>query len=224
MKLGARPTPTTAIAMGELGFFTRVLGRKYGAPLTYAGFHRERTFAPGMPRYYTLKRDYFYEQINSKTEVFAVIGAPIDQSLSPAIHNAAFRSLDLNKVLVPFLIPPDSLMPSLKALEFLRIKGMSVTIPHKESVVPLLTEQDVSVESTGACNTIVFDAEGKATGYNTDYQAALDALDQALGRHPAAPPRYSTGRRWYSGQGGRPAGRLRAGAERGERHHRQSPR
>jgi 3-dehydroquinate dehydratase / shikimate dehydrogenase len=188
LKLGAKAkAPAAAIAMGDLGFFTRILGRKYGAPLTYAGFHRERTFAPGMPRYHTLKRDYFYEQINRKTEVYAVIGSPIEQSLSPAIHNAAFRSLDLNKVLVPFLIPPESLMPSLKSLEFLGMKGISVTIPHKEAVVPLLTQQDISVESTGACNTIVFDEEEKVVGYNTDYQAALDALDSALGRHPGGP-------------------------------------
>jgi 3-dehydroquinate dehydratase/shikimate dehydrogenase len=189
LRLGARTSqkiPTIAIGMGELGFFTRILGRKFGAPLTYAGFHPERQFAPGMPRFHTLKRDYFYEQINARTEVFAVIGAPIEQSLSPPIHNAAFRSLDLNKVMVPFLIPADSLMPSLKALEFLGIKGMSVTIPHKEAIVPLLTDKDVSVESTGACNTVVFD-EGKAVGFNTDYQAALDSLDQALGRLPGAP-------------------------------------
>jgi 3-dehydroquinate dehydratase/shikimate dehydrogenase len=202
LRLGARAkAPAVAIAMGELGFFTRVLGRKYGAPLTYAGFHRERTFAPGMPRYHTLKRDYFYEQINSRTEVFAVIGAPIEQSLSPAIHNASFRSLDMNKVLVPFLIPPDSLVPSLQSLEFLGIKGMSVTIPHKETVVPLLNEKDESVESTKACNTVVFD-EGKATGYNTDYQAALDALDQALGRHPGGPTPITDRQALILGAGG----------------------
>ena len=57
--------------MGELGFFTRILGRKYGAPFTYAGFNPERTFAPGMPSSSDLKRDYFYDQINAETEVYA---------------------------------------------------------------------------------------------------------------------------------------------------------
>jgi 3-dehydroquinate dehydratase/shikimate dehydrogenase len=175
--------PTAAIGMGELGFFSRILGRKYGASVTYAGFHPERTFAPGMPRYQALKRDYFYDQINSKTEVFAVIGDPIEQSLSPAIHNASFRSLGMNRVMVPFLIPAGTLAESLKALEYLKIKGMSVTIPHKESIIPLLTDKDESVESTGACNTVVFE-EGKIYGYNTDYQAAIDSLDHAMGRHP----------------------------------------
>jgi 3-dehydroquinate dehydratase/shikimate dehydrogenase len=138
-----------------------------------------------MPKFQALKRDYFYEQINPKTDVYAVIGAPIGQSLSPPIHNAAFRHLDMNKVMVPFLIPAGSLQESLKSLSFLGIKGMSVTIPHKETIIPLVSEKDESVESTGACNTVVFE-DSKAIGYNTDYQAALDALDHAYGRLPGA--------------------------------------
>ena len=184
LKLGARSKgPTVAIAMGELGFFTRILGRKYGAPMTYAGFHPERTFAPGMPKFQMLKRDYRYDRINSKTEVFAVIGAPIAQSLSPAIHNKAFRYLNLNNIMVPFLIPANELADSLKQLEFLGIKGMSVTIPHKETIIPLLTDKDEAVEKTGACNTVVFH-DGKKSGYNTDYQAAIDALENALASSP----------------------------------------
>jgi 3-dehydroquinate dehydratase / shikimate dehydrogenase len=181
LKHGAKAKgPTTAIAMGELGFFTRVLGRKYGAPMTYAGFHPERTFAPGMPRFQNLRADYAYDRIDAETEVYAVIGAPIEQSLSPAIHNASFRQLGLNRVLVPFLIPPDTLAPSLKELGFLGIRGMSVTIPHKQAIIPLLTEKDDSVGRTGACNTVLFQ-DGKARGTNTDYQAAVEALEQALG-------------------------------------------
>ncbi len=186
LKLGARAKgPTTTIAMGEIGFFTRILGRKYGAPITYAGFNPERTFAPGMPKFHGLKRDYEYDKINADTEVYAVIGAPIAQSLSPPIHNASFRKLGLNKVMVPFLIPAGSLVDSLKALSFLGIKGMSVTIPHKETIIGLLTEKDVSVESTGACNTVVFH-DGKASGYNTDYKAAIEALEVAFGGRTSA--------------------------------------
>jgi 3-dehydroquinate dehydratase/shikimate dehydrogenase len=186
LQAGAKGSgPTVALAMGDLGFFTRILGRKYRAPMTYAGFNPERTFAPGMPRFQSLKRDYFYDLINTKPEVYAVIGDPIEQSLSPSIHNAAFRHLSMNKVMVPFLIPANDLEDSLKPLAFLGIKGMSVTIPHKEGIIKLLDEQDESVESTGACNTVVY-RDGKAGGYNTDYQAALESLDFALNRHPGA--------------------------------------
>jgi 3-dehydroquinate dehydratase/shikimate dehydrogenase len=172
--------PTVAIAMGELGVFTRILGARYGAPFTYAGFHPERVFAPGMLHFGPLRNDFMYEQIDAQTEVYAVIGDPIEQSLSPAVHNPAFRQLGLNKVLVPILIPNGTIEASLRALEWLGIKGMSVTIPHKEAIVPLLTQKDGAVEHTGACNTVLFH-DGKTTGYNTDYRAAMDVLENALG-------------------------------------------
>src|SRR5262249_47336296 len=82
LQLGPKAAvPTVAIAMGEVGFFTRVLGRKYGAPFTYAGFNPERTFAAGMPIFQDLRRDYLYDKIDAQTEVYAVIGDPIGQSL-----------------------------------------------------------------------------------------------------------------------------------------------
>ncbi len=181
LKLSANsPVPMIALAMGEAGVFTRILGRKFGAPWTYAGYNPERTFAPGMPVYRDLKRDYLYDQINAETEVFGVIGDPIGHSLSPAIHNAAFRQLGLNKVMVPFLIPAGTLRPSLKALEWLDLKGFSVTIPHKEEVIPLLKKMDAAVDRTKSCNTVLI-TNGDRIGYNTDYRAAMESLKVALG-------------------------------------------
>ncbi len=172
--------PTIAIAMGEIGFFTRILGAKYGAPHTYAGFNRDRNFAPGMPWYYQLKRDYFYEQINKDTEVYAVIGDPIGHSLSPALHNCAFRELGLNKVLVPILIPSGSLAAGLDELKWLNIKGFSITIPHKEAIIPALNKSDGAVEMSASCNTMIPHGDERI-GYNTDYRAAMDSLETALG-------------------------------------------
>ncbi len=181
LALGPRSkVPTVTIAMGELGVFTRVLGAKYGAPFTYAGFNPERTFAPGMLRYQSLKREYFYDEINAETEVFAVIGDPIEQSLSPAIHNAAFRHLGLNKVLVPIHVPSGRLAETLNELEWLKIKGFSVTIPHKEDLVKILDKKDGAVDRTGSCNTLLF-KDDKKVGYNTDYRAAMESLENALG-------------------------------------------
>ena len=76
-------SPTIAIAMGEIGVFTRILGAKFGAPFTYAGFNPERVFAAGMLPFKVLKKDYAYNEIDTKTEIYAVIGDPIEQSLSP---------------------------------------------------------------------------------------------------------------------------------------------
>ena len=129
--------PTIPIAMGEIGVFTRVLGAKYGAPFTYAGFNPERVFAAGMQPYPILKKDLAYDRINAETEVYGVIGDPIEQSLSPVVHNAAFRHLGLNKVMVPFLVPDGQLPDFFQELMWLDIKACSVTIPHKEAIVSL---------------------------------------------------------------------------------------
>ncbi|MBV8488321.1 MAG: type I 3-dehydroquinate dehydratase, partial [Planctomycetaceae bacterium] len=182
LRLGLRGKfPTITIAMGEAGLFTRILGARFGAPFTYAGFNPERVFAAGMPQFPVLRRDYCYEQIDSQTEVYAVIGDPIQQSLSPAIHNAAFRRLGLNKVLVPILVPSGELETFLRELSWLKIKGFSITIPHKEAIVPLLQWRVGAVEWTGSCNTVVIEADGRCVGYNTDYRAAIDSLEAGMG-------------------------------------------
>ena len=174
-------TPTIAIAMGEIGSFTRVLGAKYGAPFTYANFNVDRSFAAGMLRYDELKRDYAYDSIDAETEVYAVIGDPIGQSLSPSVHNAAFRDLGQDKVMVPILMPASRLKESLDEVAWLGIKGFSITIPHKEAVIPLLNLADGAVDRTGSCNTMIVKEDGSRVGYNTDYRAAMDSLEAAYG-------------------------------------------
>jgi len=173
--------PTIPIAMGELGVFTRILGPKYGAPFTYAGFNPERVFAAGMVPFSILKKDFAFDAINPQTEVYGVIGDPIEHSLSPAIHNAGFRHLGLNKVMVPFLVPNGELSTFLTELLWLDIKGFSVTIPHKEAIIPLLQQKEGAVERTGSCNTVAIQDDGSRVGYNTDYRAAMDSLEAAMG-------------------------------------------
>ena len=176
----SKTVPTIGIAMGPIGIFTRVLGRKYGAPFTFAGFNPERTFAPGMPTFEDLSRDYHYDRIDAETDVYAVIGDPLGHSLSPAVHNAAFAALGLNAVYVPIQIPEGKLKPALDALAWLDLKGLSVTIPHKEAIKPLLKQADGAVERIGSCNTVVAEGGGW-TGHNTDYHAAMTVLEDALG-------------------------------------------
>ncbi|QEH36801.1 Shikimate dehydrogenase [Aquisphaera giovannonii] len=173
--------PTIPIAMGESGVFTRIFGAKFGSPFTYAGFNPERVFAVGMPQFGELKNDYNYRRIDDRTEIYGVIGDPIGHSLSPAIHNAAFRELGLNKVLVPFQVPQGGLESFLTDTTWLGLKGFSVTIPHKEAIIPLLQQKENAVERTGACNTVVVDAEGRRCGFNTDYRAAMDSLEVGMG-------------------------------------------
>lgn len=177
----AAEAPLIPIAMGEIGSFTRILGAKYGAPFTYAGFNPERQFAPGMFSFRRLQRDFHYNRVNSQTEIYGVIGDPIDHSLSPLVHNAAFRQFGLNKVMVPFRVPDGRLPEFFEDLAWLGVKGCSVTIPHKEAILPLLHQREGAVDRTKSCNTVLISEEGELTGLNTDYRAAMDSLEMAMG-------------------------------------------
>ncbi|HEX9284603.1 MAG TPA: shikimate dehydrogenase, partial [Nitrospirales bacterium] len=112
--------------------------------------------------------------IDAKTRLCALIGNPVEHSLSPAIHNAAFQHLGLNFVYVAFKVEDvDGALRGLRALT--GIRGVSVTIPHKVAVLSYLDEVTPTVRNIGAVNTIVSDG-GRLTGYNTDASGALAAL------------------------------------------------
>ncbi len=171
--------PTVGICMGDIGTPTRILCRKFGAPFTYATFHHERVLAPGQLSFQQMTEVYHYDEIDQDTEVYGVIADPVGHSLSPQIHNAAFKHLKMNKVYVPFRVPKEHLSRFLEEAHELGIKGLSVTIPHKEAVLEHLTDPDPAVKGIGAANTIVF-RDQKRFGYNTDYQAAVDSLEEAM--------------------------------------------
>lgn len=112
--------------------------------------------------------------IDAKTRLCALIGNPVEHSLSPAIHNAAFQHLGLNYVYVALKVEDlESAMRGVRALT--GIRGLSVTIPHKVAVLPYLDGIDPTAGNIGAVNTIVCDG-GELTGYNTDASGALAAL------------------------------------------------
>jgi shikimate dehydrogenase len=113
-------------------------------------------------------------EINAHTQFCGVIGNPIEHSLSPTIHNAAFQKLGLNFVYLAFRV--DAIEDAIKGLKALGgFRGASVTIPHKVSVVPFLDDLEPTAKQIGAVNTILA-CEGKLTGYNTDATGALRAL------------------------------------------------
>ncbi|MEZ6074064.1 MAG: shikimate dehydrogenase [Pirellulales bacterium] len=171
--------PTVGLCMGDIGRPTRILCGRFGAPFSYATFHHERTLAPGQLSFEEMRDVYHYDEINGETDVYGVIGDPIGHSLSPLVHNAAFHSLGLNKVYVPFRVAREHLKRFLDHARELGIKGLSVTIPHKESVLDSLTKAEEAVQRIGAANTIEFTPDG-LVGHNTDYRAAMDALEETL--------------------------------------------
>jgi len=113
-------------------------------------------------------------EINAQTQFCGVIGNPVEHSLSPAIHNAAFQKLGLNFVYLAFRV--EAIGDAIKGLRALgSFRGASVTIPHKVATVPLLDSIEPTARHIGAINTIVAKG-GTLTGYNTDATGALRAL------------------------------------------------
>ena len=120
-------------------------------------------------------------QINGSTELFGIIGNPVRHSLSPAMHNAAFASLGMNRVYVP--MPVNDVAQAMSGLRGLGFRGASVTVPHKQAVIPFLDELDPVAEKIGAVNTLLLrhDHEGRPVvrGCNTDWLGANAALAAA---------------------------------------------
>jgi shikimate dehydrogenase len=112
-------------------------------------------------------------KIDGHTLVYGLIGWPVAHSLSPAMHNAAFRELGMNAVYVAF--PVKDLLAAVAGLRGLNIAGASVTIPYKEEIIPLLDEMDPRAARMGAVNTVL-NREGRLLGYNTDWLGAVAAL------------------------------------------------
>lgn len=178
--------PTTGMCMGDIGTPSRILGAKFGAPFTYATFHHERALAPGQLSFQQMNEVYGYDKIGPDTEVYGVIADPVGHSLSPVIHNAAFQAAGINALYVPFRVPADNLAGFMEDAPRLGLKGLSVTIPHKEAIANHLTKIDPAAKGIAAVNTVL-PKDGEVIGYNTDCKAALDALEVGL-REPNEAP------------------------------------
>lgn len=173
--------PTVAFCANDMGFPSRILQAKFGAPFTYSAFNKERNIAPGIPSLHELQQIYHYHDVDSATEVYGVIGDPVAHSMGPLIHNTAFRKLGINAVYLPFRVPRDLLPDFLRAFDKLHVNGYSVTIPHKEGAAEFAGTRDGNVQRTQAANTLVRTRTGWAA-YNTDYGGFLQALREFLPR------------------------------------------
>ncbi len=114
--------------------------------------------------------------ITAQTQLCGLLGNPVDHSLSPAIHNAAFEKLGLDYAYLAF--PVEDLENAIRGIRALgHIRGFSVTIPHKVSIMPLLDSVETTAKHIGSVNTIIKD-RGVLVGSNTDASGALQALRQ----------------------------------------------
>lgn len=167
-----------AVAMGSVGFPARVLAGRFGSMLTFCSpnAHDDVSAAPGHIDPLTMHDLYRFHHISARTAIFGVIGNPVMHSRSPAYHNRRFAEDGLDAVYLPFEVDdPDAFF---RLCELLPVEGFSVTIPHKQAVIPSLAGADAAVSDVGACNTVVRGEHGWI-GTNTDVEGFLDPLRDA---------------------------------------------
>ncbi len=115
--------------------------------------------------------------VSGKTKIIGIFGNPIEHTLSPAMHNSAFKKLGLDMCYIPFRVLSNELPVAVKAIRSLNLLGVNITVPHKENVIPLLDEVDKEASFIGAVNTVV-NSDGKLKGYNTDGRGFMSSLSE----------------------------------------------
>lgn len=170
-----RDTRKILIGMGPHGIPARILSRRFGSLLTYVSD----------PEAAELMALYRFRDITPDTRFFGVIGFPIAHSRSPEYHNRRFAADRLNARYLPVLV--DDVAAFFELAERLPFRGVSVTIPHKQAVLPFLADVDAGTTAAGSCNTLVrrdVDTPMEWLGVNTDMPGFLAPLREAFGKVP----------------------------------------
>ncbi len=174
-----------AIAMGNAGIATRILGPSRGAYLTYGSLEDESATAPGQVNARQLRSVYHIDDIDRDTMICGLVGRPVMHSVSPHMHNAAFTATGVNGVYLPLEVRDihafvkRMVHPRTREIDW-NLRGLSVTAPHKSSVIELLDWVDPEAQEIGAVNTVVVKDHG-LRGYNTDVHGFIEPLRERVG-------------------------------------------
>jgi 3-dehydroquinate dehydratase/shikimate dehydrogenase len=174
----ARPG-AAVIAMGEFGEPLRVLYARYGGRLTYAALRSGGESAPGQLTVEELTRLFQVKSMDASTSVYGVIGNPVAHSKSPALFNDLFKSLGMTARYVRLKVDDPGRIRELA--EAMELRGMSVTIPHKQAALAAADEAEEIAKGIGAANTLTAKG-GKLFAANTDILAAMEAIKDAAVR------------------------------------------
>ena len=175
--------------MGDAGLASRIITKKLGSFVTYASIDNKTATAPGQLTIEQLKTIYRWDSINSDTELYGLIGAPVAHSAGPVLHNACFADIGANKLYLPLLVEGGKdefaqFMNNILKRPWLNFHGFSITIPHKQNALDYTIDSRGVVEplakKIGAVNTLLID-ERRISAYNTDYAGAMDAITETLG-------------------------------------------
>jgi len=188
------PERLVVLAMGEAGVVTRILARKFGAFLTFASLAAGRESAPGQPTVSDLRALYRWDALGPDTPVFGVTGWPVGHSLSPRVHNAALAAAGRAGVYAPLPVGPDTerwrAFMATAEDPALDVRGLSVTLPHKEHAHAWLAagggKCSPSAARCRAVNTLTHDpAAATWLGDNTDAQGVRAASRRCAAGRPA---------------------------------------
>ncbi len=169
----------SVICMGKRASFTRVLGPIIENLIDYAALDEESKTAPGQLCVSELVDIYRYHHLNKETVLYGLIGDPVDKSLGHLYHNKVFKEKNINAVYVKMAVKPEELSSFLPLAKSLGFRGLSVTMPLKETAFPLTDPVDSNVKATKAINTLLITKE-KILSTNTDGKGALDAIENKL--------------------------------------------
>ena len=174
-----------AIAMGNPGIATRILGPSRGSFLTYGALDDDSATAPGQVNARKLRSLYNIDAINEETMICGLVGLPVMHSVSPHIHNAAFSAEGINGVYLPFEVKDvheffkRMVHPRTTELHW-NLRGLSITAPHKQAVMQCLDWIEPDAKEIGAVNTVVVEKD-RLLGYNTDAAGFIEPLVKHLG-------------------------------------------
>ena len=167
--------PLVTLAMGEIGFPSRVISPAFGTIFTYAAPAHVQGTASGQVNARQLRSLYRIDKFTKAAKIYGVIADPVGHSVSPHVHNRAFQSKRVDAVYVPLLVNPNQLRDFFLFAEDLPLSGFSVTIPHKRKIIRYLDTVDPLARRIGAVNT-VWRKAGKWRGTNTDAEAVVRPL------------------------------------------------
>lgn len=172
--------PHIICAMGPMGLPTRILAQRLHSYLTFVSPPDSGSFNSviGHIDPVTINEVYHFHSINDSTKLFGITGWPLKATNSPAIHNAGYKNQKIDAVYIPVCSP--DIKDTLDFADEIGIEGLSVTIPHKENVLPFLNKISTQVQKIEACNTIVKEQDGTWSGYNTDTDGLSLALQEFL--------------------------------------------
>ncbi len=176
LDLGAqagRPGRLVLLALGEFGLATRVVAERFGSAWTYAG----ELDGIGQLTANAMLEDYRFRTVSDRTQLYGIVGGSVRHSVSPAMHNAAFRAVNVDAVYLP--LPARSADDFVAFGKAIGISGASVTIPHKVSLFDRLDEVYAGARRIGAINTIRVQ-DGRWVGENTDAAGFLEPLQDRL--------------------------------------------